>query len=117
MGIKRPVFEDGGRASALLVLLVRREDRSVLVIGNGGVEPGPDGRLGGLGRVAAALHRDASFPQPDVRRMPSMTSAWSMSATMRISCWQWGHRSRSASQTFLMSSRHFLEGMRRGLSP
>jgi hypothetical protein len=36
-----------------------------------------------------------------------MSSAWSMRATTLISCWQWGHRSGSASQTFLMSSRHF----------
>ena len=43
-----------------------------------------------------------------------MTSRSSMSATMRISREHFGQSSGSASQTFLMSSRHFAEGMRRG---
>jgi len=38
-----------------------------------------------------------------------------MRATILISLWQCGHRSGSASQTFWMSSRHLLEGIRRGL--
>ena len=43
-----------------------------------------------------------------------MTSSWSMSETMRISREHFGHRSGWASHTFLINSRHFLEGMRRG---
>ena len=43
-----------------------------------------------------------------------MTSRSSMSATMRISREHFGQSSGSASQTFLMSSRHFAEGMQRG---
>jgi hypothetical protein len=43
-----------------------------------------------------------------------MTSASSMSETMRICPEHFGHRSGSASHTFLINSRHFLEGMRRG---
>ena len=39
-----------------------------------------------------------------------MTSSWSMSETMRISREHFGHRSGSASHTFLINSRHFLEG-------
>ena len=40
-----------------------------------------------------------------------MTSQSSMSATMRISREHFGQSSGSASQTFLMSSRHFAEGI------
>jgi hypothetical protein len=43
-----------------------------------------------------------------------MTSSSSMSETMRISREHFGHRSGSASHTFLINSRYFLEGMRRG---
>jgi hypothetical protein len=43
-----------------------------------------------------------------------MTSSWSMSETMCISREHFGHRSESTSHTFLINSRHFLEGMRRG---
>ena len=35
---------------------------------------------------------------------------------MRLSCWQRGQRIGSASQTFLMSPRHFFDGIRRGLN-
>jgi hypothetical protein len=34
---------------------------------------------------------------------------------MRISFWHFGQRSGSASHTLLMSSRHFLDGMQRGV--
>jgi hypothetical protein len=37
-----------------------------------------------------------------------------MSETMRISREHFGHRSGSATHTFLINSRHFLEGMRHG---
>ena len=37
-----------------------------------------------------------------------------MSETLRISREHFGHRRGSASHTFLINSRHFLEGMRRG---
>jgi hypothetical protein len=43
-----------------------------------------------------------------------MTSSSSMSETMGSSREHFGHRSGSASHTFLINSRHFLEGMRRG---
>jgi hypothetical protein len=42
-----------------------------------------------------------------------MTSCSSMTETMGISREHFGHRSGSASHTFLINSRHFLEGMRR----
>jgi hypothetical protein len=42
-----------------------------------------------------------------------MTSSSSMSETMRISREHFGHRSASASHTFLINSHHFLEGMAR----
>ncbi len=47
--------------------------------------------------------------------MRSITSRSSIRATMRISFRHFGQRSGSASQTFLMSSRHLADGMRRGL--
>jgi hypothetical protein len=43
-----------------------------------------------------------------------MTSCSSMSETKRISREHFGYRSGSASHAFLINSRHFLEGMRRG---
>jgi hypothetical protein len=46
--------------------------------------------------------------------MLSMRSSSSISETMSISRERFGHRSGSASYTFLINSRHFLEGMRRG---
>ncbi len=44
-----------------------------------------------------------------------MTLRSSMREMMRISREHFGHMSGSASQTFLISSRHLAEGMRRGL--
>ena len=43
-----------------------------------------------------------------------MPSSSSMSETMRISREHFRHSSGSASRTFLINSRHFSEGMRRG---
>ena len=48
-----------------------------------------------------------------------MICASLISDTIRISCWNWdvmGQSSGSTSQTFLIRSRHFCDGMRRGLS-
>ena len=47
--------------------------------------------------------------------MRSMICASLISDTMRISWWHWGHSSGSTSRTFLISSRHDCDGMRRGL--
>ena len=47
--------------------------------------------------------------------MRSITSRSSIRETIRISFWHRGQRSGSASQIFLMSSRHLGDGMRRGL--
>ena len=43
-----------------------------------------------------------------------MTTSSLMSETMRISREHFRHRSGSDSHTFLINSRHFLEGIRRG---
>ena len=60
------------------------------------------------------FRRTPSSHRPRWRRMRSMTTRSSMRATIRISREHLGHSMGSASHTFLMSSRHFFEGMRRG---
>ena len=47
--------------------------------------------------------------------MRSITAGPSIKETILISFWHFGQRSGSDFQTFLISSRHFLDGMRRGL--
>jgi hypothetical protein len=53
--------------------------------------------------------------KPRCRRIRAITARSSINATIRISREQRGHRRGSASHTFLISSRHLADGMRRGL--
>ena len=64
----------------------------------------------GSGGARAGKARTPCSHNPRWHRMRSMTSRSSMSATMRISREHFGQSSGSASQTFLMSSRHLPTG-------
>ena len=65
-------------------------------------------------RVGVGMHAHPLLPEPEMAQDALDDILLSMSETMRISREHFGHRSGSASHTFLINSRHFLEGMRRG---